>query len=41
MIVGDHQVGVVDVDECVLEGSYMSWTHLNGFLVKKLGMKHV
>ena len=33
-LVGDHQVGVVDVDECVLEGSDMSGTSLNGFLVK-------
>ena len=35
--VGDHQVVVVDavdVDEGVLEGSDMSGTHLNGFLVK-------
>ena len=29
-----HQVAVVDVDEGILEGSYMSGTHLNGFLVK-------
>ena len=29
-----HQVAVVDVDEGVLEGSDMSGTHLNGFLVK-------
>ena len=42
-LVGDHQVAVVDidavavvdVDEGVLEGSDMSGTHLNGFLVKK------
>ena len=27
-------VAVVDVDEGVLEGSDMSGTHLNGFLVK-------
>ena len=40
-LVGHHQVAVDDVDEGDLEGSYMSWTHLNGFLVKKLGMKHV
>ena len=33
-LVGDHQVAVVDVDEGVLEGSDMSWTHLKGFLVK-------
>ena len=33
-LVGDHQVAVVDVDEGVLEGSDMSGTHLNGFLVK-------
>ena len=43
LLVGDHQVVVVDVDEVavvnvdegVLEGSSMSKTHLNGFLVKK------
>ena len=34
LLVGDHQVGVVDNDEGVLEGSDMSGTHLNGFLVK-------
>ena len=28
------QVGVVDVDECVLEGSDVSGTRLNEFLVK-------
>ena len=33
-LVRDHQVGVVDVDEDVLEGSDMSWARLNGFLVK-------
>ena len=33
-LVGDHQVAVVDIDEGVLEGSDMSGTHLNGFLVK-------
>ena len=33
-LVGDHQVAVVNVDEGVLEGSKMSGTHLNGFLVK-------
>ena len=35
-LVGDLQVGVVDVDvdEGVLEGSDMSGTYLNGFLVK-------
>ena len=41
-LVGDHQVAVVDVDEVavvdvdegVLEGSDMSETHLNRFLVK-------
>ena len=33
-LVGDKQVAVVDVDEGVLEGSDMSGTHLNGFLVK-------
>ena len=33
-LVGDHQVAVVDVDEGVLEGSDMSGTNLNGFLVK-------
>ena len=32
--VGDQQVAVVDIDEGVLEGSDMSGTHLNGFLVK-------
>ena len=43
LLVGDHQVAVVDVDavavvdvdEGVLEGSHVSGTHLNGFLVKK------
>ena len=35
LLVGDHQVAVVNVDEGVLEGSHMSETHLNGFLVKK------
>ena len=42
-LVGDHQVAVVHVDEVAvvdedegaLEGSDMSGTHLNGFLVKK------
>ena len=34
-LVGDHQVAVVDVVEGVLEGSDMSRTCLNGFLVKK------
>ena len=34
-LVGDYQVAVVDVDEGVLEGSDVSETHLNGFLVKK------
>ena len=34
-LVGDHQVAVVDVDEDVLEGSDMSGTHLNGFLMEK------
>ena len=34
-LVLDHQVAVADVDEGVLEGSDMSGTHLNGFLVKK------
>ena len=34
-LVGDYQVAVVDVDEGVLEGSDVSGTHLNGFLVKK------
>ena len=33
-LVWDHQVTVVNVDEGVLEGSNMSWTDLNGFLVK-------
>ena len=33
-LVGDHQVAVVDFNEGVLEGSNMSGTHLNGFLVK-------
>ena len=33
-LVGDHQVAVVDIDEGVLEGSDMSGTHLNRFLVK-------
>ena len=43
LLVRDHQVAVVDVDEVadvdvdegVLEGSDMSGTHLNGFFVKK------
>ena len=34
LLVGDNQVAVVYVDEGVLEGSYMSGTRLNGFLVK-------
>ena len=34
LILMDHHVAVVDVDEGVLEGSDMSGTHLNGFLVK-------
>ena len=34
LLVGDHQVAVVDVNEGVLEGSDMSGTHFNGFLVK-------
>ena len=34
LLVGDHQVVVVDVNEVVLEGSDMIGTHLNGFLVK-------
>ena len=34
LLVGDHQVAIVDVDEGVLEGFDMSGTHLNGFLVK-------
>ena len=42
LLVGDHQVAVVDVDEVVvvdvdegvLEGSDMSGTRLNGFLLK-------
>ena len=32
--VGDYQVEVVNVDDGVLEGSDMSETNLNGFLVK-------
>ena len=32
--VGDHHVAVVDIDEGILEGSNMSGTHPNGFLVK-------
>ena len=35
-LVGNHQVAVDDVDKGVLEGSGMSGTHLNGFLVKNL-----
>ena len=31
---GDHQVAVIDVYEGVLEGSDLSGTNLNGFLVK-------
>ena len=37
LLVGDHQVAVVDVDEGVLgvlEGSDMCGTRLNGFLAK-------
>ena len=34
LLVGDHQVAVVDVDNGVLEGSDMSGTHLNELLVK-------
>ena len=34
LLVGNHQVEVVDDDEGVLEESNMSGTHLNGFLVK-------
>ena len=41
LLVGDHQDAVVDVNEGVLEGSDMSWTHLNGFLVKCEAKKHV
>ena len=33
LLVGDHQVAVVDIDEGVLEGSNISGTPLNGFLV--------
>ena len=33
LLVGDHQVAVVDVDEGVLEGSNIPGTPLNGFLV--------
>ena len=36
LLVADHQDAVVDANEAVLEGSDMSWTHLNGFLVKNL-----
>ena len=35
LLVGDHKVAVVDVDEGVLERSDMSGSRLNGFLVKK------
>ena len=38
---GDHKVAVVNVVEGVLEESDMSGIHLNGFIVKKLGIKHV
>ena len=34
LLVGDHQVVVVDVDEGVLEGSDMSGIHPNGSLAK-------
>ena len=34
LLVGDHQVVVVDVNEVVLGGSDMSGTRLNRFLVK-------
>ena len=34
LLLWDHHVAVVDVDEGVLEGSDMSGTRLNGFLVK-------
>ena len=34
LLLGDHQVAVVDVDEGILERSDMSGTHLNRFLVK-------
>ena len=34
LVVGDHQVVVVDVDKSVIEGSDMFGTHLNGFFVK-------
>ena len=33
-LVGDHQVVIVEAGECVLEGSDMSGTHLQEFLVK-------
>ena len=33
-LVGDQQVAVDDIVEGVLEGSDLSWTHLNEFLVK-------
>ena len=35
LLVGDHQVAVVDVDEGALEVSDISGTRLNGFLEKK------
>ena len=35
-LVGYHQVAVVEVDVGVPEGSDMSWTQFNGFLVKNL-----
>ena len=34
LLIGDHHVADVDVDEGVFEGSAMCGTHMNGFLVK-------
>lgn len=31
---GDHQVEIDNVDEGVIEESYMYWAHLNRILVK-------
>ena len=33
-LVGDHQVAVDNIGEGVLEGSDLSGTYLNGFLMK-------